>query len=44
MVMRPKNDGGPMKKFLVGLGLMAVTTAALAATDVLSFCDVCPFC
>ena len=33
-----------MKKFLVGLGLMAVTTAALAATDVLGFCDLCPFC
>jgi hypothetical protein len=32
-----------MKKLLVGLGLM-VTTAALAATDVLNFCDVCPFC
>ena len=33
-----------MKKMLAGLALMAVATAAYAASEVLSLCDVCPFC
>jgi hypothetical protein len=33
-----------MKKILTGLALMAVATAAYAASEVLSLCDICPLC